>query len=91
MAERESGEGNEGVLERLRGALEAIAEKVGLGGGAEDEAPLEGYDEMSVAAVREQLGDMGEEEIRALRDYEEENKNRVTLLRALDARLGENS
>jgi type IV secretory pathway VirB10-like protein len=51
------------------------------------EAPLEGYDSLTVKQVSERLDELSAEEIRQLRAYEAENKNRSTLLRRLDERI----
>ena len=49
--------------------------------------PIEGYDELTVEEVSGRLGDLSAEELRVVRDYEERNKNRDTLLEELDRKL----
>ncbi len=49
--------------------------------------PVEGYDELSVEEVSGRLGDLSAEELRVVRDYEERNKNRDTLLEQLDGKI----
>ena len=49
--------------------------------------PIEGYDELSVDEVSGRLGDLSAEELRVVRDYEERNKNRDTILEQLDRRI----
>ena len=49
--------------------------------------PIEGYDELSVDEVSGRLGDLSIEELRVVRDYEERNKNRDTILEQLDRRI----
>jgi hypothetical protein len=49
--------------------------------------PVEGYDELSVEEVSGRLGDLSAEELRVVRDYEERNKNRDTLLEQLDRKI----
>ena len=48
------------------------------------ELPLDNYDTLAVEQVSERLDDLSAEEIRQLRAYEAENRNRSTLLRRLD-------
>src|SRR3712207_4849960 len=49
--------------------------------------PIEGYDELRVEEVSERLGNLSAEELRMVRDYEERNKNRDTILEQLDRRI----
>jgi ElaB/YqjD/DUF883 family membrane-anchored ribosome-binding protein len=49
--------------------------------------PIEGYDELTVEEVSERLGGLSAEELRVVRDYEERNKNRDTLLEELDRKI----
>jgi hypothetical protein len=49
--------------------------------------PIEGYDELTVEEVSGHLGALSTEELREVRDYEERNKNRETLLEQLDRRI----
>ncbi len=49
--------------------------------------PLEDYDSLNVRQVSENLDELSVEEIRQLRDYEAENKNRQTLIKRFDARI----
>jgi hypothetical protein len=49
--------------------------------------PIEGYDELSVEEVNERLGALSAEDLREVRDYEERNKNRETILQQLDRRI----
>src|SRR3712207_4059043 len=42
--------------------------------------PVEGYDELTVDEVSGRLGSLSAEELRTVRDYEERNKNRDTIL-----------
>lgn len=51
------------------------------------EALLENYDSMNVGEVSEKLDDLSVEEIRQLRDYEVQNKNRSTLIERFDLRI----
>ncbi len=49
--------------------------------------PIEGYDELTVEEVSGRLGDLSAEDLRVVRDYEERNKNRDTILEELDRRI----
>jgi hypothetical protein len=49
--------------------------------------PIEDYDELTVDAVTGRLEGLNPEELEAVRAYEEEHKNRKTLLGELDRKL----
>jgi hypothetical protein len=49
--------------------------------------PIEGYDELTVEEVSGRLGDLSAEELRVVRDHEERNKNRETVLEQLDRKI----
>jgi hypothetical protein len=49
--------------------------------------PIAGYDEMNVEEVSGRLGDLSVEELQLLRDYEERNKRRETLLEQMDRKI----
>jgi hypothetical protein len=49
--------------------------------------PIEGYDELTVEEVSGRLGDFSADELRLVRDYEERNKNRDTILEQLDRKI----
>jgi hypothetical protein len=49
--------------------------------------PIAGYDEMNVEEISERLNDLSAEQIRLLRDYEERNKKRNTLLEQMDRKI----
>jgi arsenate reductase-like glutaredoxin family protein len=49
--------------------------------------PIEGYDELTVDEVSGRLGGLSADELRVVRDYEERNKNRDTILEQLDRRI----
>jgi hypothetical protein len=53
--------------------------------------PIEGYDELTVEEVSGHLGALSTEELREVRDYEERNKNRETVLEQLDRRIRDGS
>ena len=49
--------------------------------------PIEGYDELTVEEVSERLSGLSAEDLREVRDYEERNKNRETILEQLDRKI----
>ena len=49
--------------------------------------PIAGYDEMNVEEVSGRLGDLSMEELQLVRDYEERNKRRDTLLEQMDRKI----
>ena len=49
--------------------------------------PIEGYDELTVEEVSAHLDALSTEELREVRDYEERNKRRETILEQLDRRI----
>ncbi|HLL39871.1 MAG TPA: hypothetical protein VK357_09420 [Rubrobacteraceae bacterium] len=49
--------------------------------------PIEGYDEMNVEEVSERLDGLSVEELQLLRDHEERNKKRETLLERMDRKI----
>ena len=53
--------------------------------------PIEGYDEMNVEEISKRLDDLSVEELQLVRDYEELNKKRETLLEQLDRKIRSSS
>jgi hypothetical protein len=49
--------------------------------------PIEGYDEMNVEEISGRLNDLSVEELQLVRDYEERNKKRDTLLEQMDRKI----
>jgi hypothetical protein len=49
--------------------------------------PIEGYDDLNVEEVSARLDALSTEDLREVRDYEERNKNRETVLEQLDRRI----
>ena len=49
--------------------------------------PIAGYDEMNVDEISKRLNDLSVEELRLVRDYEERNKRRQTLLEQMDRKI----
>jgi hypothetical protein len=49
--------------------------------------PIPGYDDMNVEEASKHLGELSAEELRLVRDYEERNKNRESLLSQMDRKI----
>jgi ATP-dependent Clp protease ATP-binding subunit ClpA len=49
--------------------------------------PIEVYDELTVEEISGRLGNLSIDDLRVVRDYEERNKNRETVLEQLDRRI----
>jgi predicted solute-binding protein len=49
--------------------------------------PIEGYDGLTVEEVNARLGSLSADELREVRDYEERNRVRETVLEQLDRRI----
>src|SRR3989337_2080723 len=54
---------------------------------AAGQPPIDGYDEMNVEELTSRLDGLSEAELRRVRNYEQGNKNRSTLIEAIDSRL----
>jgi uncharacterized protein (DUF1330 family) len=63
------------AAEGTEGAMEAVA------------FPIEGYDEMNVEEISGRLDDLSVEELQQVRDYEELNEKRKTLLEQMDRKI----
>ena len=78
------------LSETTTGLLGTATGAVGAAAGATVEAvvfPIEGYDEMNVEEISERLDGLSVEELQLVRDYEELNKKRETLLEQLDRKI----
>jgi hypothetical protein len=49
--------------------------------------PIEGYDELTVEEISGRIGNLSIDDLRVVRDHEERNKNRETVLEQLDRRI----
>jgi hypothetical protein len=79
-----------GLLGTATGAVGATAGATVEGAERAAEAavfPIEGYDEMNVDEVSERLDGLSVEELQLVRDYEEINKKRETLLEKMDRKI----
>ena len=92
-AERAAGSLSEttaGLVGTATGAVGATAGATVEGAERAAEAaafPIAGYDEMNVEQVSERLDDLFVEELQLIRDYEERNKRRETLLERMDRKI----
>ena len=89
-----SGRSAAGLLGAATGAVtDATGRTLGATAeGAEQAAeaavfPIAGYDEMNVEEISGHLGELSVEELRLVRDYEERNKKRNTLLEQMDRKI----
>ena len=79
-----------GLLGTATGAVGATAGATVEGAERAAEAavfPIEGYDEMNVEEISERLDGLSVEELQLVRDYEETNKKRETLLEQMDRKI----
>ncbi len=63
------------------------AVKAGRAVGIQPSIPIAGYDELTVAQVRQRLPDLTPAELRKLREYEQRHANRKSVLAAVDKAL----
>jgi hypothetical protein len=97
QAARSAQEGARTLSETTTGLLGTATGAVGSTAGATVEGaeraaeaavfPIEGYDEMNVEEVSERLDGLSVEELQLVRDYEELNKGRETLLERMDRKI----
>ena len=73
----------EQLLGRSREQLDKARRATGIG----SQFPITGYDDLSVAQVRERLDGLTPAELRKVRDYERRNANRKTVLQAIESKL----
>ena len=74
------------VTDITAGSVGAASE--GVGRAAEAVVfPIEGYDEKNVDEISAQLNDLSVEELQLVRDYEELNKRRQSLLEQMDRKI----
>jgi hypothetical protein len=89
--QRAAGSAQEGA----RVGSQAVTDVVGIAAdttrataqSAAEQPPIDGYDEMNVEEVTSRLDGLSEAELRRVRNYEQGNKNRETLITQIDRRL----
>ena len=87
---RKLAETTTGLLGTATGAVGATAGATVEGAERAAEAavfPIEGYDEMNVEEISGRLDGLSVEELQLVRDYEETNKKRETLLEQMDRKI----
>jgi polyhydroxyalkanoate synthesis regulator phasin len=73
-------------VQRMLGNAEAL-EAQGAGTAASGQLPISDYDALSAAQVQERLDGLSHVQLRRLRDYEQRNANRKTVLERIDRKL----
>jgi hypothetical protein len=56
-------------------------------GTTSNELPLPDYDHLPVSSLQHRIRSLGQDDLRALRGYENEHANRVAVLEMIDARI----
>lgn len=82
-AQRAAGSAEEGA----RIGTQAVSDVVGIAESVAGQPPFADYDDMNVDEITEQLDGLSEAELRRVRNYEQGNKNRETLIVQVDRRL----
>ncbi len=85
-ATRSAQEGTRAVTDAATGLVGTATGAAGAAAGS-PAFPLAGYDEMNVDEASKALNDLSVEELRVVRDYEERNKNRESLLEQMDRKI----
>jgi polyhydroxyalkanoate synthesis regulator phasin len=71
-------------VDRLVRRADRARRRVGVG----PSFPIIGYDELTVAQIRQRLGNLDRTELRKVRDYERRHANRKSLLTRIEKLLG---
>jgi polyhydroxyalkanoate synthesis regulator phasin len=75
-------------LQRMLGNIDALDPEGGASAsGATRQPPIADYDELSAAQVQERLDGLSHVQLRRLREYEQRNANRKTVLERIDRKL----
>jgi polyhydroxyalkanoate synthesis regulator phasin len=69
--------------DRALRTVDRVRRAAGLG----QSFPIIGYEDLTTAQVKERLADLGEPELRKVRDHEKRNANRKSVLTAIEKRL----
>jgi len=69
--------------DRALRTVDRVRRATGLG----QSLPITGYEELTTAQVKERLADLDDGELRQVRDHENRNANRKSVLTAIDKRL----
>src|SRR5215204_1090502 len=82
---------NQPVQQGARGAEQSVQEGEGAlaAQSVATEVPIEDYDDLNVGKIVEQLDNLSADELQRVRAYEQQHKNRDTLLKQIDRRMME--
>lgn len=69
---------------RRKTILRTIDEKLGAGG---DTVPIEGYEKMNVDEITGRLDQLGNDELKEVKEHEQHHRSRKTVLKAVDRKL----
>jgi hypothetical protein len=78
---------NQAAQQDVRGAEQGAQEGAVAAQRGATGVSIEDYDNLNVAEIVEQLDDLSSEELQAARAYEQQNKDRETLLEQIDRRI----
>ena len=84
-AKREGSKEGEQYVANTEAAKEARKEASANG------QPIEGYDDMNVEEIKDEIDDLSEGDLKKVKSYEEDHKNRKTLLEQLDRKVEDDS
>ena len=71
------------ATDRALRTVDRVRRAAGLG----QSFPITGYEDLTTAQVKERLADLGDAELRKVRDHERRNANRKSVLGAIEKRL----
>jgi hypothetical protein len=80
---------NQPVQQGVRGAEQSAQEDALAAQRVSTGVPIEDYDDLNVGKIVEQLDNLSADELQRVRAYEQQNKNRDTLLKQIDRRMME--
>ncbi len=78
---------NQAAQQAVRGAEQGAQEDAVAAQRVATGVSIEDYDNLNVSEIAEQLDDLSSEELQAARAYEQQNKDRETLLEQIDRRI----
>lgn len=84
---RTATEATERTTSAVQEATDRTAASVQSAAEGDSGVPIEGYDELNVGEIASRLDGLSEDELRRVREYEAQNKNRRTLLDQVDQKL----
>ncbi len=80
------------LVETATKTAQTVTQRAAAGGietipGGNGSFPIENYDELTVEEIAGELGNLSAEELEKVRGYEEDNKNRETLLHEIERKM----